>query len=129
MPEPSSPAPSTDSPFIGAGFDTWAGSPFVQARLGLLGKTVFLLSFGFFLVVNSLLALGGGVHVLPMLVNQANIWLKKTLETQGKKVPEGLAAQIEAAQKLEAEQTLAKEGGGKGKESKGLLHGSIGSDS
>jgi eukaryotic-like serine/threonine-protein kinase len=74
MPEPSSPAPSTDSPFIGAGFDTWAGSPFVQARLGLLGKTVFLLSFGFFLVVNGLLALGGGIHVLPMLVNQANIW-------------------------------------------------------
>src|ERR1041384_5351521 len=74
MPEPSSPVPSTDSPLIGAGFDTWAGSPFVQARLGLLGKTVFLLSFGFFLVINGLLALGGGVHVLPMLVNQANIW-------------------------------------------------------
>src|SRR5690348_3459128 len=83
MPEPSSPArsddshdspESADSPFIGAGFDTWAGSPFVQARLGLLGKTVFLLSFGFFLVINGLLALGGGIHVLPMLVNQANIW-------------------------------------------------------
>jgi serine/threonine protein kinase len=74
MPEPSSPAPSTGSPFIGAGFDTWAGSPFVQARLGLLGKTVFLLSFGFFLVINGILVLGGGLGVLPMLVNQANIW-------------------------------------------------------
>jgi len=74
MAEPSSPAPPADSPLIGAGFDTGAGSPFVQARLALLGKTVFLLSFGFFLVVNTLLLLGGGLRVLPMLVNQANVW-------------------------------------------------------
>ena len=26
---------------IGAGFDTWGGSSFVQSRLLLLGKTVF----------------------------------------------------------------------------------------
>ncbi len=81
MPDPSPANPpaalSVDAPaapFIGAGFDTWAGSPFVQARLGLLGKTVFLLSFGFFLVINGLLFVGGGVRVLPLLVNQANIW-------------------------------------------------------
>ena len=34
-----------DRVLIGAGFDTSGGSPFVQARLGLLGKTVFLLAF------------------------------------------------------------------------------------
>jgi len=59
--------------FIGAGFDTWAGSPFVQARLALLGKTVFLLAFGFFTVVNTLLVIRGGFAILPMMVNQANV--------------------------------------------------------
>ncbi|HKU44457.1 MAG TPA: serine/threonine-protein kinase [Polyangiales bacterium] len=59
--------------FIGAGLDTWAGSPFVQARLGLLGKTVFLLSFGFFAVINCVVIAGAGVGVLPLLVTQANV--------------------------------------------------------
>ncbi|HKO94024.1 MAG TPA: serine/threonine-protein kinase [Polyangiaceae bacterium] len=58
---------------IGAGFDTWGGPSFLQLRLSLLGKTVFLLSFGFFLVMNTLLLAGGGLRVLPMLVNQANV--------------------------------------------------------
>jgi eukaryotic-like serine/threonine-protein kinase len=58
---------------IGAGFDTWGGPPFVQARLALLGKTVFLLAFGFFAVMNGLLLVGGGVAILPSLVTQANI--------------------------------------------------------
>src|SRR5260221_3098816 len=59
--------------FIGAGFDTWAGSPFVQARLALLGKTVFLLAFGFFAVINAMLVAGGGLGILPSLVTQANV--------------------------------------------------------
>jgi len=58
---------------IGAGFDTWAGSSFVQARLALLGKTVFLLAFGFFSVMNGLLLVGGGMRVLPLLVTQASV--------------------------------------------------------
>jgi serine/threonine protein kinase len=57
----------------GTGFDTWAGSPFVQARLALLGKTVFLLAFGFFVVINGLLVAAGGVGVLPSLLNQTNV--------------------------------------------------------
>ena len=48
-------APSHVRMFVGAGRDTWAGSPFVQERLALLGKTVFLLSFGFFVVINGML--------------------------------------------------------------------------
>jgi hypothetical protein len=64
--------------FVGAGldtvgFDTWGGSPFVQARLALLGKTVFLLAFGFFAVMNVLLLVGGGIGILPRLVTQANV--------------------------------------------------------
>jgi hypothetical protein len=66
-------SPSPDTMFIGAGFDTWAGSPFVQARLALLGKTVFLLAFGFFAVINGMLIVGGGVGILPSLVTQANV--------------------------------------------------------
>jgi serine/threonine protein kinase len=64
---------SHDALFIGAGFDTWGGSPFVQARLALLGKTVFVLAFGFFAVMNGLLVAGGGLGVLPSLVTQANV--------------------------------------------------------
>ena len=58
---------------IGAGFDTWGGSPFVQARLSLLGKTIFLLSFGFFAIMNALLLAGGGLRMLPLLAHQANL--------------------------------------------------------
>jgi hypothetical protein len=43
---------------VAAGFDTWARSPFVQARLALFGKTVFLLSFGFFVIMNLAFVLG-----------------------------------------------------------------------
>jgi serine/threonine-protein kinase len=66
-------APSQVRMLVGAGLDTWAGSPFVQERLALLGKTVFLLSFGFFAVINGMLIAGGGFGVLPLLVNQANV--------------------------------------------------------
>src|SRR5690242_14851145 len=55
--------PSPAETFVGTGLDTWAGSPFVQARLGLLGKTVFLLSFGFFAIMNCVMILGAGTAV------------------------------------------------------------------
>jgi serine/threonine-protein kinase len=62
------------TPLLGAGFDTFAGSAFVQARLALFGKTVFLLAGGFFTVINLLFLAGGGLQILPALVNQANVW-------------------------------------------------------
>jgi eukaryotic-like serine/threonine-protein kinase len=58
---------------VGAGLDTWAGSQFVQDRLALLGKTIFLLSFGFFAVMNGVL-IAGGLPILPLLMMQANVW-------------------------------------------------------
>jgi hypothetical protein len=66
-------APSHVRMLIGAGLDTWAGSQFVQDRLALLGKTVFLLSFGFFAVINGIL-IAGGLPILPLLMTQANVW-------------------------------------------------------
>jgi len=64
---------SHDTPIVGAGLDSWGGSSFVQARLALLGKTVFFLAFGFFVVMNGMLVVGGGPGVMPTLVNQANV--------------------------------------------------------
>lgn len=66
-------APSPGETFVGIGLDTWAGSPFVQMRLALLGKTVFLLSFGFFAIMNCVVILGAGTAVLASLVTQANV--------------------------------------------------------
>jgi hypothetical protein len=63
-----------DKKLVCAGFDTSGGSPFVQQRLALLGKTVFLLAGGFFVLMNGVLIAGGGFVVLPLLVNQRNIW-------------------------------------------------------
>lgn len=66
--------PSASSPLlIGAGLDTWAESSFVQARLALLGKTVFLLAFGFFAVFNVVLLIGGGLGSWPALITQRNV--------------------------------------------------------
>lgn len=56
---------SHDTMIVGAGLDSWGGSPFVQTRLALLGKTVFLLAFGFFAVMNGMLLVGGGCISWP----------------------------------------------------------------
>jgi tRNA A-37 threonylcarbamoyl transferase component Bud32 len=67
-------SPTPEAQVIGAGFDTWGGSPFVQQRLALLGKTVFLLSGSFFIVINTLMLAGGGLAALPALATRANLW-------------------------------------------------------
>src|SRR6185436_15649350 len=64
---------SARAALLAGGFETSGGSPFVRARLALLGKTVFLLAFGFLAVMNALLLVGGGVAVLPSLVTQTSV--------------------------------------------------------
>ena len=64
---------SHETRVIGFGHDTDAGARFVQARLALLGKTMFLLAFSFFGVMNLVLIAGGGVGVVPTLLTQANV--------------------------------------------------------
>jgi len=60
-------------PNVGAGLDTHAGPTFVQDRLRLLGKTVFLLSFGFYVAINGLY-IASGVPPLMLLTMQHNVW-------------------------------------------------------
>ena len=59
-------------PNVGAGLDTHAGPTFVQDRLRLLGKTVFLLSFGFYVALNGLY-IASGVPPWPLLTMQINV--------------------------------------------------------
>ena len=59
-------------PNVGAGLDTHAGPTFVQDRLRLLGKTVFLLSFGFYVAINGLY-IAGGVPPGLLLAMQHNV--------------------------------------------------------
>jgi serine/threonine-protein kinase len=67
--------PSSDAGrFVCAGIDRGAGSPFVQARFALLGKVVFLLSFGFFVLINALFLLVGGLDALPALAHRGNLF-------------------------------------------------------
>jgi serine/threonine-protein kinase len=60
--------------FVCAGIDAGAGSPFVQSRFALLGKVVFLLSFGFFFLINSLFLVVGGLGALPALAHRGNLF-------------------------------------------------------
>jgi hypothetical protein len=59
-------------PNVGAGLDTQPGPTFVQDRLRLLGKTVFLLSFGFYVAINGLY-IASGVPPGPLLTAQYNV--------------------------------------------------------
>src|SRR5262249_2140647 len=59
--------------FIEAGLDANAGRAFVQERLALFGKTVFLLAFGFFAVVNGLVLVAGGLKMLPIPPTPAHV--------------------------------------------------------
>src|SRR5688572_5711074 len=49
------------------GLDTYGGTDFVRERLALFGKVVFLLSFGFWVGLNSTFVLVGGAPLVETL--------------------------------------------------------------
>jgi hypothetical protein len=53
---------------------TFGGPAFLQQRLALFGKVVFLLSFGFFVIMNSMIAIGGRVPVAVLFTQQSNVF-------------------------------------------------------
>jgi serine/threonine-protein kinase len=54
-------------PMLERGLDTSGGLGFLRERLALLGKTVFLLSFGFYLFLLASLVLVGGAPFIPVV--------------------------------------------------------------
>src|SRR5262245_5552917 len=72
--EPTVPARPAARPAAGAGagLDSYAGASFVQERLRLLGKTVFLLAFGFYVVINGLYV-ASGADPVSLLTAQHNV--------------------------------------------------------
>ena len=65
--KPESPVFSTTRRVLERGLDTSGGTDFVRRRLALLGKTVFILSFSFFVIIVSSAVLIGGAPFLGVL--------------------------------------------------------------
>ena len=85
-------------PNVGAGLDTHAGPTFVQARLALLGKTVFLLSFGFFVAINGLCSRAAS-PVCPLSDAGSTTSCTSRLLRDGGRVGGHAAAAVVAAQR------------------------------
>ena len=71
--EPSTAPTVRARPLAGAGLDTSAGSTFVQQRLRLMAKVVFLLSFGFYVVINGIF-IASGTDPVELFGHHHNIW-------------------------------------------------------
>ncbi|MEO8200002.1 MAG: serine/threonine-protein kinase [Gemmatimonadota bacterium] len=77
-PLPSSKTPSrlldsSNRAMLEQGFDTSSGLDYVQERLALLGKTLFLVSFGFYLFLLTSLVLIGGAPFLTLVGAPASV--------------------------------------------------------
>jgi eukaryotic-like serine/threonine-protein kinase len=66
------PPPAARPPLACAGLDTSGGAAFVQQRLALLGKTVFVLSAGFYVIVNGLVLATGKMPFVPFVLSPSN---------------------------------------------------------
>lgn len=71
--ELASPA-SVTRPLIARGLDTSGGSDFVRERLALLGKTIFLLSFGFYVLLTASMVVVGGAHFVEVVIAPVAMW-------------------------------------------------------
>src|SRR6478672_11953544 len=72
LPVPAPTARSTDSAnraFLQRGLDTSNGVEFVRERLVLVGKTLFLVSFGFYLFLLASMVLVGGAPFIGVVTN------------------------------------------------------------
>ncbi len=72
--KPESPAVSTTRRLLDHGLDTSGGSNFVRERLALLGKTVFLLSVGFYVLLVASVVLVGGAPFVDVVSRKVALW-------------------------------------------------------
>ena len=59
---------SATRPLIARGLDTSGGSDFVKERLALLGKAIFILSFGFYLLLTLSMVIVGGAQFVEVVI-------------------------------------------------------------
>jgi eukaryotic-like serine/threonine-protein kinase len=69
-----SPTPSETRALLDRGLDTSLGPGFVKERLALLGKTVFLLSFGFFVLLVASVVFLGGASFVDVVSRKVALW-------------------------------------------------------
>jgi len=67
VPIPNHPTASQPPTVLERGLDTSSGLDFVRKRLALQGKTLFLVSFGFYLFLLANMVLVGGAPFLPVV--------------------------------------------------------------
>ena len=72
--KPVSPGISTTRRLLDYGLDTSGGSSFVRERLALLGKTVYLLSFGFYVLLVASVVLVGGAPFIAVVTRKVALW-------------------------------------------------------
>jgi hypothetical protein len=118
MPNPAPPAPPTRPTNAGTrallerGLDSSSGLGFVRERLALLGKTLFLVSFGFYLFLLASLTLFGGAPFAAVVrgpvalghlcasLNMALLWFLAGRARQSRWILGALDANPQAAMRV-----------------------------
>jgi len=72
-PAPTRPAESGTGTVLDRGLDTSNGLDFVRERLALLGKTLFLVSFGFYLFLIASMVLAGGAAFVAVVTDPVSV--------------------------------------------------------
>src|ERR671919_1191813 len=80
---PASPAESGTGGVLERGLDTSNGLDFVRERLALVGKTLFLVSFGFYLFLIASMVLVGGAPFVAVVTSPVAVGHLAASWTQG----------------------------------------------